>query len=243
MQTSWAILNAVDRSTGLTGSQMIERLANRYTSFRHAINSEKLRFTNLERVSKVYSVMLAKGWVYQETTQPLYFKVSLTEGSVLSSCYKFSIEIYSINQQALPVTMAFLATKAVISLDPVNFSGYIVNSTKTELSHNSLDLMHVFYGASIEFDFLQSMWLDIPIKDITGGITTPIFNNRENDSFNTVQLGPNSTEEIPEFKEYMLMLPQESFSIKLKFANGFDYAMYNKMQVNLKLQGTMYYEI
>ena len=212
MQTSRAILDAIYPPAGLTGRQMIERLANRYTSFQHAINSEKLRFTNLEGVSMVYSTMLGNR-VYQETTQPLYLKVSLSGNSVPSACYNFSIvnSIFnSPDRQTLPATMAFLATKAVISLDPVNFSGYIVNSTETELSHNSLDLMHVFYGASIEFDFLQSIWLDIPIKNITGGITTPIFNNRENVSFNTVQLGHTSIEGIPEFKEYMLILPQEA---------------------------------
>ena len=263
MATSQAVLNTVSPSTGLTGGQMINGLASSYPSFSNAISSGKLAFSDLARMASVYSTMLGNG-VYQETSEPLYSTVVLAGGAVpTSQSNYFSANVLntgvanisnSPDQQRLPATMAFLATKAVIALEPTVYTGYVLNtittptaSTTEGWSNNSLDMLNVFYGASIRFQFLQSEWLEIPIRNIVGG-PMPIphgfiagtYTAPATVSVNTVQLGPTSTEGVPEFKEYMFIAPQESFSIQLKFANGFNYSLVNTMNVKLELQGVKY---
>ena len=263
MASSQAVLNTVSPSTGLTGGQMIGQLASNYPSFQNALNTGKVGFSDLARVAQVYTTMLGSG-VYQETSEPLYDTVVLASGTVPKTQYNFfSSNVLntgvanisnSPDQQRLPATMAFLATKAVIALEPTVYSGYVLNtatqptaSTVEGLSPNSYDLMNVFYGASIRFQFLQSEWLEIPIRSIVGGpipiphgVITGTYTAPATVAINTVQLGPISTEGIPEFREYMFIAPQEGFSIQLKFANGFNYSLVNTMNVKLELQGVKY---
>ena len=263
MATPSAILTQTSPSTGLTGGQMIGQLAANYPSFQYAMNAGKVGFSDLARIASVYSTMLGRG-VYQETPEPLYDSVALTGGAIPKPQYNFFTSNVlgtgvanlsnSPDQQKLPATMAFLATKAIISLEPTVYTAYAFNSivaptaTTTEgMSNNALDLVNVFYGASIRFQFLQTEWFEIPIRDIVGG-PVPIphgsiagtYTAPATVSINTMQLGPTSTEGITEFKDYMFIAPQESFFIQLKFANGFAYSMVNTMNVKLTLQGVKY---
>lgn len=267
MATPQAVLNTVAPTTGLTGGQMIGQLAGSYPSLQYSMNNGKFGFSDLARLSQIYKTMMGSS-VYQETSEPLYSTVTLAGGAVPTQQYNyFPANILntgvanisnSPDQQRLPATMAFLATKAVISIEPTVFTGYVLNSivvptasTSIGWSSNSIDMMNVFYGASIRFQFLQTEWLEIPIRNITGGPAPKphgIMAGSYADvapygytvSINTVQLGPDSTEGIPEFKDYMFIAPMESFSIQLRFANGFDYQLANTMNVKLELQGVKY---
>lgn len=263
MASSQAVLNTVSPSTGLTGGQMIGALVSNYPSFQNAMNTGKVGFSDLARVAQVYTTMLGSG-VYQEISEPLYDTVTLASGAAPSSQYNFfSSNVLntgkanvsnSPDQQRLPATMAFLATKALITLKPTVYTGYVLNTitaptaaTTEGWSSNALDLMNVFDGASVRFQFLQSEWLEVPIANITysqvpipHGIIAGTYTAPATVAVNTVQLGPVSPEGIPEFKEYMFIAPQESFSIQLKFANGFAYSLVNAMNVKLELQGVKY---
>ena len=263
MATSQAVLDTVSPSTGLTGGAMIHQLAANYPGFQSAYSSGKLGFSDLARVAQVYSTMLGNG-VYQETPQPLYSTAVLNGGAIPTSQYNyFSANVLntgvgnisnSPDQQRLPATMAFLATKAVIALEPTVYTAYVLNSitaptasTSIGLSDNVLDMISIYYGGIIRFQFLQTEWLEVPLRSIVGG-PAPQFQTAIAGTYtapatvavSSVQLGPVSTEGIAEFKEYMFIAPQESFSIQLKFANGFAYSLVNTMNVKLELQGVMY---
>lgn len=247
--------------------QLQAQLATYYPSFNTALNSGKLQFSDLAQVASVNSTMLGHG-VYQEVGEPLYDTITLPAATTLSQQYNYfpsnklntgvSNLSNSPGQQSLPATMAFLATKVVMSLEPTVYSGYVLNSatqpidtTEVGMSNNIIDQMQIFYAGSLRMQYLQTEWFEVPIKTLIGGAmpqfsgfmamagtyTAPVTAIA---ALANVQLGPMSTEGIPELKQYMFLGPQESFSIQLKFPSGFSYQLLNILNVTLELQGVKY---
>jgi hypothetical protein len=240
----------------------LTQLATVYPTLRQAVSSGASKF-NLQTVSQMYETMLGKG-MYMETAEPLYDTIALPATTTLAQQYSYftgnvlntgvSNLSNSPDQQKLPATMAFLATHISIQIEPTVYTAWTFNSitaptasTSEGLSTNDIDSLNIFYAASISFSFLQTKWLEIPIRDIVGG-PAPIFNASLAGTYtapatvgvSALQLGPTSYLGIPELNEYMFIAPQQNFSIQLKLPAGFSYQLTNKLNVKLRLGGIKY---
>jgi hypothetical protein len=245
----------------------VQALANLYPSMSTAIQAGKMRFSNLAQVSNMYNTMIGKG-AYSESAEPLYDTVTLSPaGAAIAQQYTFftanniGLNVGNISnspgQGSLPATMAFLMMKASVQLTPAVASAYGYDSitaasatVPTPLSTNVLDAINVFNNGSISFTFLNTKWLEIPLKRIIGGPAVQIMSSLAGTytapatvGISVPLLGPTSIEGIPELKEYMFIAPQENFTIQLKFPSTFTTALTNPMNVTLTLDGVKYQSV
>lgn len=245
----------------------VQQLANLYPSMSTAIQAGKMRFSNLAQVSNMYNTMVGKG-AYSESAEPLYDTVTVSPaGAAIAQQYTFftanniGLNIGNISnspgQGSLPATMAFLMMKASIQLTPAVATGYVLNTitaptgtTTAGLSTNVIDAINIFNNGSISFTFLNTKWLEIPLKRIIGGPAVQIMSSLAGTytapatvGISVPLLGPTSIEGIPELKEYMFIAPQENFTIQLKFPSTFTTALTNPMNVTLTLDGVKYQSV
>ncbi|MHB8387848.1 MAG: hypothetical protein ACYC97_02080 [Metallibacterium sp.] len=245
----------------------VQQLANLYPSMSTAIQAGKMRFSNLAQVSNMYNTMVGKG-AYSESAEPLYDTVTVSPGgAAIAQQYTFftanniGLNVGNISnspgQGSLPATMAFLMMKVSVQLTPTVATGYVLNTitaptaTTTEgLSNNVIDAINIFNEGSISFTFLNTKWLEIPLKRIIGGPAVQIMSSLAGTytapatvGISVPLLGPTSIEGIPELKEYMFIAPQENFTIQLKFPSTFTTALTNPMNVTLTLDGVKYQSV
>lgn len=243
----------------------LSQLAQVYPTLRQAVSTGASKF-NLQTVSQMYETMLGSG-MYMETAEPLYDTIALPAATALAQQYSyFTANVLntgvsnlsnSPDQQRLPATMAFLVTHISMQLEPTEYTAWTFNSitapsgtTVQGLSPNDLDLLNIFYAGSISFTFLQTKWLEVPIRDVVGG-PAPIFNTSLAGTYtapatvgvSALQLGPTSYLGVPELNEYMFIAPQQNYSIQLKFPSGYAYQLVNKLNVKLRLGGIKYQSV
>lgn len=249
----------------------LQQLANLYPSMSNAIQAGKMRFSNLAQVSNMYNTMVGKG-AYSESAEPLYDTVTvspLVSGSPAPVAQQYTfftannigLNIGNISnspgQGSLPATMAFLMMKISVQLTPAVSTAYAYDSITAVsatapglLSTNTLDAINIFNEGSISFTFLNTKWLELPLKRIIGGPSVQIASSLAGTytapatvGISVPLLGPTSIEGIPELKEYMFIAPQENFTIQLKFPSTFTTALNNPMNVTLTLDGVKYQSV
>ncbi|MHB8563457.1 MAG: hypothetical protein ACYDDA_05820 [Acidiferrobacteraceae bacterium] len=243
--------------------QQVAALANLYPSMSTAIQAGKIRW-NLADVSNMYETMIGKG-AYSESAEPLYDTVTLSPGGAnIAAQYTFFTEnttsqgvgnvSNSPGQNALPATMAFLIMKASVQITPSVATAYGYDSitaatatAPTPLSTNVIDAINVFNNASVSFTFLQTKWLEVPLRRLIGGPAVQIMSSLAGTytapatvGISVPVLGPVSIEGIPEFKEYMFLAPMQNFTFQLKFPSTYTTPLINPMDVTLTLDGIKY---